>query len=133
MKYIRTIITLFTIILLLPTTAFAAGEETLSQVQLEPLTVQLIIGLIIPIAVGLLTRYTTAAGVKVLLTMILNAIQTLIVQATVASGVAVISKETFIAWLMALVVSIATYLGVYKPVSLTSSSPEGALFPNKGI
>lgn len=131
-KYIRTFLTITLVAILLPTTAFAEGE-TLSEIQLSPLTIQLVIGLVIPLAVGLATRYTTSAGFKVLLTMVLNAVQTLIVQATVASGVAIISKETFIAWLMALVVSIATYLGVYKPVNLTSSSPDGALLPNKGL
>jgi hypothetical protein len=111
-----------------------AGEvNSVSEIQLSALSIQLLIGLFIPLVVGLATKYTTSSGFKALLMLVLNAVQTLIVQTTMADGTAIISKETFIQWLMALVISVSMYAGVYKPLNLTSSTPEGALAPNKGL
>lgn len=134
-KYIRTFLTALTVILLLPTTAFAAGTEvnSLERVQLSALTVQIIIATIIPLVVGLVTRYTTSSGFKALMMLVLNAVQTLIVQSTMADGQAIIDKSTFIQWVLTLLTSIGLYAGVYKPINLTSSSPDGALLPNKGL
>lgn len=111
-----------------------AGEvNSVSEIQISALSIQLLIGLFIPLVVGLATKYTTSSGFKALLMLVLNAVQTLIVQSTMADGTAIISKATFIQWLMALVISVSMYAGVYKPLNLTSSTPEGALAPTKGL
>lgn len=115
------------------TPALAEYEpNSVSRIQISALSVQILISLFVPIAVGLLTKITTTSAVKVILTMVLNAVQALIVQATMADGQAVIDKATFIAWVIALVVSIATYLGIYKPLNVTSSSQGGKLGPHTG-
>jgi hypothetical protein len=101
-----------------------ADGETLTAVQLSPLTVSLIIGVAIPLITGLVTKYTTSSGVKGLITLVLNAVQTLVVTATVADGTAIVSRETFIAFCLSLTISIATYAGVYAPLNLTSSAGE---------
>lgn len=110
-----------------------AEANSVSEIQISALSVQLLIGLFIPMVVGLATKYGTSSGFKAVLMLVLNAVQTLIVQTTMADGTAIVSKETFIQWLMALMVSIGMYAGVYKPLDITSSTPTGKLSPNKGI
>lgn len=105
----------------------------LEQVALSALTVSLVISFFIPVLTGLATKYTTSSGLKGLITLVLNAVQTLIVTATMADGSAVISKETLIAFLLSLAVSVAIYTGIYKPLLITSSHPAGKLAPEKGI
>jgi hypothetical protein len=101
-----------------------AASDTLTAVQLSSLTVSLIIGVAIPLITGLVTKYTTSSGVKGLITLVLNAVQTLVVTATIADGTAIVSRETFIAFCLSLTISIATYAGVYAPLNLTSSAGE---------
>jgi hypothetical protein len=108
-------------------------QETLQSVHLSALTISLVISMIIPILVGLATKANLSSGVKGLMTLVLNAIQTLIVVNTQSDGTALISKQTFIVFLMSLVVSIAMYAGVYKPLNVTSSTPDGKLGANTGI
>ena len=107
--------------------------NSVARVQMSALTVQMVLGLLVPIAVGLLTKLSTSSGVKAVLMLILNAVQTLIVQATMADGSAVIDKATFFSWLLATVISVAMYAGVYKPLNVTSSTPDGKLAPTKGV
>lgn len=105
----------------------AADDPTMRAVQLSALTVSLIVALLIPLITGLVTRYSTSSGVKGLITLILNAGQALVVNATVADGTALISRETFVAFTLSLAISIASYAGVYRPLDLTSSTPTGKL------
>jgi hypothetical protein len=114
--------------------AAPVGDDvnSVASIQISSLTVQLILSMVIPLVVGLLTKISTSSGVKAVLMLVLNAVQTLIVQATMADGTAIIDQSTFIAWALALVVSVATYFGVYKPLNITSSTPDGKLAPNSG-
>lgn len=123
----RLLLALAALIVLVPGRAFAADGETLERVQLSALTVSLIIGLLIPIVTGLVTKYSTSSGLKGLITLMLNAVQTLVVTATVADGTAIISRETFVNFCLALVISVASYAGVYRPLGVTSSTQDGAL------
>ena len=100
---------------------------------LSPFTVQIIASVLIPILTGLLTRVTLSSGVKGLITLVLNAIAALVITATVADGTAVISQVTFQQWALGLAISIATYVGVYRPAGVTSSDPAGKLAPQRGI
>jgi hypothetical protein len=99
----------------------------MNTITLSALSVSLLLGLLIPVVTGLLTKYSTSSGLKGLVTLVLNATQALVVSATVADGTAVISKETFVTFCLSLAISIATYAGVYKPLNITSSEPAGAL------
>lgn len=124
-------------VLIFPSVAHAApvadDVNSVASIQISALSVQIILGMLVPLVVGLLTKFTTSSGVKAVIMLILNAVQTLIVQATMADGTAIIDQSTFIAWALALVVSVATYFGVYKPLDLTSSTPEGKLAPKTGL
>lgn len=105
----------------------AADDAAVQAVQLSALTVSLIVALLVPLITGVVTRYSTSSGVKGLITLVLNAGQALVVNATVADGTAIISRETFVAFSLSLAISIATYAGVYRPLGVTSSTPTGAL------
>lgn len=100
--------------------AFAA-TETLSEIRMAPFVVSVTISLFLPLAVGLLSRAAWSGGTKGLMTLILTAIQTVIVQNTVSDGGAVFSQETLFAFALSLAISVSTYVGVYKPLKLTSS------------
>jgi len=99
---------------------------------LSPLTVQIIVSMLIPIAIGLLTKSTLSSGVKAVMMLVFNGVAALIIAHTVEDGGAVITQATFFQWAIGLVVAIATYAGVYVPWKLTSRS-DGKLAPNKGI
>lgn len=97
------------------------ADESIAQVSLNATVVSFVVAAVIPVLVGIVTKARTSSGVKGLLTLVLNAANALIVNAAVADGKAVISKETFVNWLLALAISIATYKGLYKPAGVTST------------
>ena len=100
---------------------------------LSPLTVQIIASVLIPIVTGLATKYTLSSGVKAIITLVLTSVSTLIIANTVDGGGAVFTQEVLAQWAIGRVIALATYGGFYKPVGLTSSTPEGLLAPSKGI
>ena len=87
-----------------------------------------IIGTLIPILVGLVTKFHASSSVKSILSIVLNGIQALIVSSVTSSGDAIISKETILLWVVGVVTSVATYTGVWKPNNVISK-----LLPNIGI
>lgn len=112
---------------------FAEVVQTIPTIYLTPLTVTLVLSLFVPIVTGILTKYTLHAGVKAIIMIILDTVMTLIVHAEMLpSGVAVISSQAISAAIVATVVSIATYLGVYVPTKLTNK-PDGVLGAQLGI
>lgn len=100
---------------------------------LSPLTVQIIASLIIPIITGLATKFTLSSGVKAVITIVLSSVSTLIIANTVDGGGAVITQAVFLQWIIGVIIALSTYGGFYKPLNLTSSTPDGLLAPNKGI
>lgn len=108
------------------------AAETAGALVLSALVVTIIISTAIPIITGLLTKATLPSWIKGVMTIILNAVNALVVNATLADGTAVISQETFVVWVLGVVTSIAIYAGVYKPAHITSSG-DGKLKPESGI
>lgn len=100
-------------------TVVTTDSNSLSQVKISALVVTMVISLFIPFINGLLTKANSK--IKGLVTIVLNAISALVVTATMADGTAVISKETFVITVMGVLVSVGTYLQVYKPLGITSS------------
>lgn len=92
-----------------------------------------VIALVIPIVNGLLTKYTLHSGVKAVITIVLNAVAALLVTATEGDGTAVISNAMFMTFFYGTAVSVVSYLGLYKPLNLTSSRIDGKLAPDKGV
>lgn len=121
-----------------PTVAYAAdaplaADDDTRVFLIAAPVVQVIIALLIPLAVGLLTKYSFPSWLKGVLTIILNGLNALITTAITTDGSAVITQTVLLAWVMNTLISIAIYSGVYKPAGLTSSSPSGKLGPNSGL
>lgn len=92
-----------------------------------------LIGVVIPIVTGIVTKYTLPAGAKAIIMLFLNAVAGFLVTATTADGVAVFSRQTFFTAALSFVVAVASYAGLYRPLNVTSSTPNGALLPTMGI
>lgn len=90
--------------------------------------VTIIVGTLIPILVGILTKFDASPRVKSIISIVLNAIQALIVSSVTADGAAAISKQTAILWALGVITSVATYTGVWKPNNVPAK-----LLPNVGI
>ena len=86
-----------------------------SHIQFDAFTVTALVSLAIPVLTGLLTKINAAPAVKQVVTIVLAAINTLIVQSTLADGTAVISKENGLLWAVSTGIAITSYLGIYKP------------------
>jgi hypothetical protein len=95
---------------------------------LDAMTLVVITSVIIPLIVGIITKRTASAEVKTVMNIVVTAVVTLIGNAMNESGVAVFSQEMIVNFILALVISISTYYGVYKPVDIP-----GKTLPNKGI
>lgn len=108
-----------------------AGDSPAPYVIAAPV-VMLVVSLLIPLINGLATKYTLPSGVKAVITIVLNAVAAMIVTATQADGTAVISNTMLLTLVFGVTVSVISYLGLYKPVGLTSSTPDGKLAPNAG-
>ena len=91
-------------------------------------TVMLIMSFVIPIIVGVFTKYNLPVILKQFITGLLSAAAGLITTSTQLDGTAVMSKPTILAALGIFVISQATYLGIYKPLSLND-----ATFPTFGL
>lgn len=78
----------------------------------------LIASALIPLVVGLLTKVTASAKLKAIVSIVLNAIQALIVSSVTSDGSAVISTQTLILWAIGVATSIGSYLGVWKPADI---------------
>lgn len=111
----------------LTSTAFAAdtvpvnGSDTLASVRLSAIVVQAIVSALLPLLVGLLTHVRDSAFLKGALQLILNAVSAFVVQATLADGSAVVSKNTVMVFLVGVGTSLVAYYNAWKPAGATSS------------
>lgn len=107
--------------------------DTLPTLFLTPLTVTVVLSLVVPIVTGILTKYALPAAVKAIIMIVLDAAVSLVVHAEMLpSGTAVINSQALLGAIVAVAVSVATYLGVYIPAKL-SNRPDGVLGTNVGI
>jgi hypothetical protein len=121
-----------TVIAGLPTIAMASGLEeptpvgpdaisTDSALNLPPYVVALLLGTLIPLVNGVVTKLTTSSTVKAIITLVLSAIAGAVNVSLVDGGGAVISWSTLNAAAITFIVAVATYVGVWKPMGVTSS------------
>lgn len=97
-------------------------------VTISAVGVSIIVGTLLPIVVGLVTKSTARTEVKVAVQTLAATVAGVIVSATMADGTAIVSWETlFLAWL-GWVNSMASYLGVYGKIGLNDR-----LAPTVGI
>lgn len=144
MNRIRTllIVALATVyaVLVLPFAAHAQevdATDTVAEIRLSALAVTLVVSLFIPIVTGLVTKASLSSYVKGLITLVLNLVNAAVVVAVTQDGSAVWSEQTLIAALIGMAISVATYLGIYKPAAVTSTTNDngtvGKLGPNTGL
>lgn len=76
----------------------------------------LVLKLLIPVAVALVTKANASARVKAVVSMILAAAVTLLTEARLDDGSALLSFDTVQTWALNLSVAVATYLGFWRPV-----------------
>lgn len=91
--------------------------------------VDLILKLLIPVAVALVTKYRAPDAVKAIVNIVLAGVTTLLSQNLVDNGPAIISGDTLMNWAITLALSIAMYLGLFKPVAKVDQT----VLPNQGI
>ncbi len=82
---------------------------------IEAQTVQLILGVILPLIVGVVTKANASKSVKALVLLILSLIGTTLSGAIGDDGAAVFSQEMLSGIVQTWVVAIATYYGLWKP------------------
>lgn len=82
----------------------------------------LLIAVIIPIAVGVVTKLNASSAVKAVTMLVFTTINALAEQAINNDGL--LTEETLRAGVTSLVVSIALYYGVYKPTTVTQTVQE---------
>lgn len=92
-----------------------------SAFSLDAFTVTFILGSLIPLVNGLVTKLTTSSAVKAIVTIVLSGIAGLVNVSLTDGGGAVISQSALKSAILTLIVAIAMYAGVWKPLALTSS------------
>lgn len=97
-------------------------------ITIDAVFVTAIVGVLIPIFVGLVTKLKASSSIKAVISIVLSAVQSLIVSSMIDGGGAIISKNTFILWVLSLIVSVASYVGIYKPTGISEK-----LLPNAGL
>ena len=98
----------------------AAGVEGFDEpadVVLAPTFVTFLVTLLLPVLVALVTKAVASDRLRAVILLVLTAITTLIGEAIVDDGSAIISKDTFMKWVMATLIAVASYLGFWKPVA----------------
>lgn len=101
--------------------------DSVSTIVIAAPWVTIIVSLLIPVLNGLLTTVTTSSGVKAILTIVLNAAWSLIASGLLADGTAVFSSTTLYTAIVGCVISIASYVGLYRPMNVTSTGQNGKL------
>jgi hypothetical protein len=88
---------------------------------LSPFLVTTILGTIIPLITGLLTKLSTPAWVKAVLTAALSTVAGALNVSLVDGGGAVVSQSTVISAVLTFIVAVATYAGFWRPLAVSSS------------
>ena len=90
--------------------------------------VALIVGVFLPVVVGLLVKANAPEGVKVAVGIVVAGVAAVLQQLTAEGGDAVITTETLRVFVLTYGVQLLTYLGVYRPLSANAK-----LLPEKGL
>lgn len=110
--------------------------------QLDALTVSLLISLVIPVVTGFVTKATLSSAWKGVITLVLNGLAAFITASILVDGSAQFTQQAISQWAIGMGVSVAMYTGVYKKAGITSSEfiphvgdapVEGKLGPAKGL
>ena len=106
----------------------APAVAPVASLTLSAFLVLVLTSFLIPAATGLLTKVNASATVKQVVTLILSALNGLVITSTLADGTALISAATAQYALLSLGIAIVSYLGIYKPHDANSK-----LMPDAGL
>lgn len=106
----------------IPPPPVTLDASDLSTVALAAPIVTIIVGLLIPILNGLLTKLSTSSGVKALLTTFLAGASAVVTNGILADGSSVFTTQTLYTFLITWGISVLSYVGLYKNLGLTSSA-----------
>lgn len=95
---------------------------------LDQQTVTLIVGFLLPVLVGLVTKYNAPNWVKIAVTGFTSIAASLIIANTTDVGTAVLSWDMIATALFQWAVTIVAYLGIYKPLDATKK-----MLPEQGL
>ncbi|MDQ2678061.1 MAG: hypothetical protein M3Y51_04905 [Actinomycetota bacterium] len=105
-----------------------AVQAAATEIELGRMLVTTVLGLVIPLIVGLATKLGAKPAVKQLVTLVLAAVGGFLVEASTGDGSAVFTLEALgyaaLTWLQ----SIAFYLGVLAPLDYNAKAA-----PNRGL
>lgn len=96
--------------------------DTLASVRLSAITMTFVVGSIVPLIVGFVTNIRDHAFLKGVLMLLLNAVNAVIAQATLADGSAVFSKSLLVPFIVGAAASVIAYYNAWKPLHATSSA-----------
>lgn len=110
--------------LLLPTVAFAADTSTEDSPtviwDLSPASVSIIVGFLLPLLVGLVTKVSTPSSVKGVLLLLLSAVSGLLAQAAVEDAGFAVTQEALISAGITFAIGVATHYGLWRPTGATA-------------
>lgn len=95
-----------------------------SIIMIDALTVSMLIGVVLPIVVGIITKLGAPRGLQSVLLLFLASVLGLIVNATITNGTAVFSVEAILTAGIGWVTAIASHYGLLKPTGITPKVAE---------
>lgn len=90
----------------------------------DPVRVQLwslLVGTVLPIAVGIVTKSSTSAGLKAILLALFAAVSGFLTE-LIQSGDSFSWETALITWLATFMVSVALHFGVWKPTGVAAGA-----------
>ncbi len=83
---------------------------------LSPVVTSLLVGAILPVAIGALTHWNAAAKVKAVVSIGLSLVAALVLASRNELGGATFTEEAILEFVLVLVANVATFLGFWQPL-----------------
>lgn len=103
-----------------------------SAFSLDPFTVSLLFGTLIPIVGGVLLKNSLSGTFKAIVNLVLSALAAVINVSLTEGGGAIVSESTLKSTGLTFLVSIATLYGVWKPTGVDAELKANVGFTDKG-
>lgn len=97
----------------------------LAAITVSAVGVSLILGLVLPIVAGFLTRPTAPAGVKVVTGIVVAGVAALVTNAVRDDGSAVLSWDMVVQFGLIYGPQIAAYYGIWRPIDINAKTGPG--------
>ena len=81
-----------------------------------------IVGFVLPLVIGLITKASLSKGAKAVVMLVLTGVASLINQVDANAGI--LTVEMLNTWLGTMLVTVASYYGVWKPLGAGNIAPE---------